>query len=250
LGDGSLAQHASQDCQKAWPQRTDFSQLPSAVISNVDQPLGSPSQGYNKEEEKRISIEADAVSNAPEQRTIGQQGMLEDIEHTEHAEDMRALYEQAFAILQPAFDENIISEEAMRDLVSIDDEHPFDFIVSLLLLYKRERCSTLGLIRKAICEGDSLTQLNAEVSFHDARDLVHRMRGGALNLGDAVLAEACSNMRGICLAKDLEALANGPGHFHDLVQASLVSAPHFKRFLKFIKTRMPECFGSTDELSD
>ena len=131
--------------------------------------------------------------------------------------------------------------------MATDDALLFNFIVSVLLLYKRERSSTLGLIREAIYEGDSSTQLKAEVNLRDARDLLHKMRGGAISIGDKLLAEACSNMRGICKAEDSEALANGPGHFPDLVLASQVSASHFERFSEFVKTRMPECFDSADE---
>jgi hypothetical protein len=76
--------------------------------------------------------------------------------------------------------------------MATDDALLFNFIVSVLLLYKRERSSTLGLIREAIYEGDSSTQLKAEVNLRDARDPLHKMRGGKINIGDKLLAEACS----------------------------------------------------------
>ena len=151
------------------------------------------------------------------------------------AADKVPLLEQAYAILQPAFDEKILSEAQMRGLIDEDDELPFDFIVSLLAIYKGEQSANLELIRKAIYEGDSLTQLKVEVNFSNVRSLLHKMRGGAMSIGDETVTEACSKLRQISYFGDLKALASGPGHWPDLVQASRVSASYLERFLKFVE---------------
>jgi hypothetical protein len=135
----------------------------------------------------------------------------------------------------------------VRQLIDADDEEPFDFIVSVLLLYRGEQRDTLELIRKSIYEGDSLTQMRAKVTFGDTRFLLHKMRGSNMNLGNELVTEKCAQLRQICVDEDLEALANGPGNFDDLVEACRVSATYFDRLLDFIKINMPECFDSAEE---
>jgi hypothetical protein len=164
------------------------------------------------------------------------------LENRRQAEDKQPLCEEAFAILQPAFDKNILSEAQMRVLIDAEEELPFDFIVSLLALYKREQIANFELIRKAMYEEGSLTQFKVEVSFTDIRFLLHKMRGGAMNLGDEPMTKACSKLRQICIDKDLETLANGPGNLPDLVQASKVSASYFERLMKFVQTHTPQSF--------
>jgi len=194
-------------------------------------------EGHN-EEDRMMTSKADAVSNTLENTKV------------EDTEDMKTLHDQAIAILQPAFDKNIISEAQVLQLIDLGDhELPFVFVVSLLLLYKREQKANFEQIRKTIYEGDSLTQVKPEV-FTDARNLrdcLHKIRGGALEIGDQLVTEACANLRQFCLNEDLEGLANGAGNFHDLVQASEVSASYFGRFLKFLETHMPECFEAAED---
>lgn len=107
------------------------------------------------------------------------------------------MHAQAFAILRPAFDKKIISEAQIRELVDLGDtELPFAFKVSLLLLYKREQKASFEQIRKTILEGDSLTQVKAEVLHADTRNrhnYLHKIRGGAMNIGDLLVTEACAN---------------------------------------------------------
>eukprot|EP00242_Pyramimonas_sp_CCMP2087_P005246 CAMPEP_0198199478 /NCGR_PEP_ID=MMETSP1445-20131203/2773_1 /TAXON_ID=36898 /ORGANISM="Pyramimonas sp., Strain CCMP2087" /LENGTH=334 /DNA_ID=CAMNT_0043869337 /DNA_START=456 /DNA_END=1460 /DNA_ORIENTATION=- len=200
-------------------------------------PLATPelgSQAHTVEghtEEKNTIKYANAVLlSAPENTKV-----VKTQRSVNAAADKVSLYRQAFAILQPAFDEKILSEAQMRGLIDADDELPFDFVVALLALYKQEQSANLELIREAIYEGDSLTQLKVEVDLSNVRYLLHNMRGGAMNLGDETVTEACSRLRQICSFGDLKALANGPGHWPDLVRASRVSASYFERFLKFVE---------------
>ena len=144
--------------------------------------------------------------------------------------------ESAISILEPAFDNDILSFDQFSQLIDFDKEAPFSFITQLVTLYRNETILVLDIRNEIYDSGKNYDRLKETIiDVELIRNLLHKMRGSAVNIGNIKVDESCIKFKEVIHSKNEQLIKNGPRHFKDLEKDCHMTFDYFDRFLEFVQ---------------